>query len=192
MPCQDLSHLKKYKKRPSPARSAQACIGKTMRGNDGKMWTSKKDLNGIARWKRLQRSHSKVKQIGKIFKPTGGDGVAQVRAQLPKKVNEKFATAATSLKVAQNFYGQHARKLTLNLAKVLKGQTVVALQGQAWNMETSLQGRTKTLESLSVGAIIGKKQNLSVRLNKNSFELYLYGGAYVSGSGADPVFVFVK
>ena len=53
--CPDHSHLSKYAGRPSPPRPANlpGCRGKTMRGNDGRMWQSRSDSRGIFAWKPL-------------------------------------------------------------------------------------------------------------------------------------------
>ncbi len=41
---------KKYKSRPSPPFSAQDCKGKTLKGNDGKMYVSNPDKRGVHKW----------------------------------------------------------------------------------------------------------------------------------------------
>lgn len=43
--------LKKYKNRPSPSVSANQHCGKTKRGNDGQMYTSKRNSRGFCQWK---------------------------------------------------------------------------------------------------------------------------------------------
>lgn len=49
-----MSHLAKYRNRPSPPFPANdpACQGTTKRGNDGLMYTSVPDRNGVFKWKR--------------------------------------------------------------------------------------------------------------------------------------------
>ena len=44
--------LKKYNNRPSPSSSANKNCGKTMKGNDGNMYISKANKNGICRWQK--------------------------------------------------------------------------------------------------------------------------------------------
>jgi hypothetical protein len=41
---------KKYKTRPSPPFPANKCKGKTKKGNNGKMFKSKPDSNGVHKW----------------------------------------------------------------------------------------------------------------------------------------------
>ena len=44
--------LKKYNNRPSPSSSANKNCGKTIKGNDGNMYISKPNKNGICRWQK--------------------------------------------------------------------------------------------------------------------------------------------
>ena len=48
--CTNMSHLKKYKIRSSPPYPANECKRRTMRGNDGDMYVSKSNVNGVYRW----------------------------------------------------------------------------------------------------------------------------------------------
>lgn len=48
--CRDKSHIKKYNTRPSPPYPANECKGKSMKGNDGKIYVSKSNKNGVHRW----------------------------------------------------------------------------------------------------------------------------------------------
>jgi len=43
-------NTKKYKTRPSPPFPANKCKGKTKKGNNGKMFKSKPDVNGVHKW----------------------------------------------------------------------------------------------------------------------------------------------
>ena len=43
-------NIKKYKTRPSPPFPANKCKGKTKKGNNGKMFKSKPDANGVHKW----------------------------------------------------------------------------------------------------------------------------------------------
>lgn len=43
-------NTKKYRNRPSPACPAKTCKGKTMKGNDGRMYVSKANRLGVYRW----------------------------------------------------------------------------------------------------------------------------------------------
>lgn len=46
--------LKKYQKRPSPPFPANENCGKTLPGNDGNMYISKPNKNGICSWKKAK------------------------------------------------------------------------------------------------------------------------------------------
>jgi len=49
--CVDLSHLAKYRNRPSPPYPANFCRHQKKRGNDGRMWRSTRNSNGVFSWK---------------------------------------------------------------------------------------------------------------------------------------------
>jgi hypothetical protein len=44
----------KYQSRPSPPYPANECCGEIMEGNDGQMWMSKADKNGVCRWSKAK------------------------------------------------------------------------------------------------------------------------------------------
>lgn len=59
------STLAKYTKRPSPPYPANDCVNRTMRGNDGNMWTSKAGDKSTARWyPAASKSQKAAKQEG--------------------------------------------------------------------------------------------------------------------------------
>jgi len=43
--------LKKYRERPSPPYSAADCCGLRLEGNDGKLYQSVANVNGVCQWK---------------------------------------------------------------------------------------------------------------------------------------------
>jgi hypothetical protein len=45
--------LKKYKERPSPPFPANKCCGKKMAGNDGSMYLSTPNKNGVCAWRKI-------------------------------------------------------------------------------------------------------------------------------------------
>jgi len=45
--------LKRFKGRPSPSLPANQFCGKTVKGNDGNMYISKPNKNGVCSWKRV-------------------------------------------------------------------------------------------------------------------------------------------
>jgi hypothetical protein len=51
--CVDMSHLKKYAKRPGPSYSAQDCKDEIKNGNDGLMYMSIPNRKGVYRWQKL-------------------------------------------------------------------------------------------------------------------------------------------
>lgn len=72
MPCVTMSHLAKYRNRPSPPFPANdpACQGTTKKGNDGLMYTSVPDRKGVFKWKHMtaasrQRSPPRSRAITK-------------------------------------------------------------------------------------------------------------------------------
>ncbi len=54
----DVQSLSKYQKRPSPPRPANdaSCKGKTFVGNDGNLWKSQPNVNGVFRWVKVGES----------------------------------------------------------------------------------------------------------------------------------------
>ena len=46
---------KKYITRPSPPFPANECCGKRKKGNDGKMWHSVPNKNGVCRWQKVKK-----------------------------------------------------------------------------------------------------------------------------------------
>jgi hypothetical protein len=46
-------HTQKYTSRPSPPFPANQCCGMRKLGNDGKMWDSTKNSNGVCTWKHV-------------------------------------------------------------------------------------------------------------------------------------------
>jgi len=50
--CSNMSHLKKYRSRPSPAYPANKCCNKMKTGNDGNLYRSVRNRSGICQWKR--------------------------------------------------------------------------------------------------------------------------------------------
>ena len=66
---------KKYKSRPSPPFPANKCKGKTKKGNNGKMFKSKPDANGVHKWvavvstgKNKTKKATKTKKVKKTKK----------------------------------------------------------------------------------------------------------------------------
>ena len=52
--CVNKKHIKKYANRPSPPFPANSCCNQEMIGNDGKMYKSVADKNGVCKWKKIK------------------------------------------------------------------------------------------------------------------------------------------
>lgn len=107
----------------------------------------------------------------------------------------------------QKVYGRAAMALTIDLAKTLKGQSVYVLQGQSWgywekNNWNSLDFKMKDIERVKLVRFVDPFDDHSVQDFEAGDEpelelddetrLYVYNEKYVSGSGADPFYVFVE
>lgn len=79
MACVSLGHLKKYRTRPSPPKSAQACKNVLSVGNDGGLYVSKANKKGIHRWQKV-----------------GGKGTASSRKKKAKRGVKKTKKAKKS------------------------------------------------------------------------------------------------
>lgn len=62
MTCKKIYSLK-YDYRPSPPYKASSCKNTRKKGNDGFMYVSKKDKNGVYRWKRANKTLKKSKTL---------------------------------------------------------------------------------------------------------------------------------
>jgi hypothetical protein len=96
----------------------------------------------------------------------------------------------------RKYYGSRATLLTVALAKRLLPQTVQVLMGQKWSAmyKADRSERVKNLETLELLRFNDETEELTVRSRGkwgSTFELYEYDGDLVSGSGADPVYVFL-
>ena len=47
--------IKPVGKRPSPSESVKLYCGKRKKGNDGNMYISKRDKNGVCRWSKIKK-----------------------------------------------------------------------------------------------------------------------------------------
>ncbi len=83
---------KKYKGRPSPPYSAQACKGRVLKGNDGKMYVSRPDKRGIHKWTLQKPATLKVK--GKEYEIIDNGNRSFIAVVSPSKVSV-FTTKQT-------------------------------------------------------------------------------------------------
>ena len=51
--CLNKSHIAKYRNRPSPPFPANSCCNQVMPGNNGLMYKSVPDKNGVCKWKKI-------------------------------------------------------------------------------------------------------------------------------------------
>ena len=108
-----------------------------------------------------------------------------------------------SLRVAKRAFGKHLVILTPAVAKKLVGQNVHALTGQAWpevalySDDESNTGETEANRMSHIYSILIKAFDRDDELTIMDWNMdleynaYLFENRYVTGSGADPVFVFV-
>jgi hypothetical protein len=70
-PCPNMSHLKKYRDRPSPAYPANlpGCRNKRKLGNDKTLWQSTCNASGTYTWRRVAGNVSKSSNISANVKP---------------------------------------------------------------------------------------------------------------------------
>lgn len=111
--------------------------------------------------------------------------------KLPSLSQIKQSIPSTSFRSMSSKYGTHVKKLTYRLANTIPvGTTVYALIGQYYPMM-----KTKKEKLKAITPITFKEWNGTYLTVKEKrilpYELYLYKNAMVSGSGADPVYVFV-
>ena len=86
-------NTKKYKTRPSPPFPANKCKGKTKKGNNGKMFKSKPDVNGVHKWVAVvSASSAKAKTTKTKAKKTKKTATKKRKSKKTKKtepVSEK-------------------------------------------------------------------------------------------------------
>ena len=110
MPSCTKQSSKKYLQRKSPAYSANSCCGQTKKGNDGKMYVSKKDKNGICKWS-LKRSASKEnkKSSGKKASPTKRRKTSGKKVS-PKRTSKKSSSTKVKHSATHKLLKQHAQQ----------------------------------------------------------------------------------
>ena len=138
----NLSHLKKYRERPSPPFAAQAHKGKIMKGNDRQQYKSTATKNGIYRWIRWS-SNGKTKQ-----------------RENRKTIKE--SSAIEKLRVSEIKF-----PVRLNMNK--KRSTVPALLGVRYGLEAMLN-RIPGVEVTGGGIETSKngRMDVTVELRKNA------------------------
>lgn len=125
---------------------------------------------------------------------------SQIKASLPSPYNRSSSPFVT-LANAKKAFGPHLIRLTRSVARDLEGQRVYVLEEQAWNDlvfkdpelpshgETK-QERLKAISSMKIGSRDG--EDLNVQMGKHKYQAYYFKNGYVTGSGADPIFVFAE
>ncbi len=128
--------------------------------------------------------------------------LSEISSSLPTTYKMTSNNAEVSLANVRKAFGPKVSPLTPSLAKSLVGKTVFALEGQNYtdsifyddgNTQPHTKNtRLKELTQLKLLAFDGEE--LFVKNLKLDFEYptYVSKGVYSSGSGADPIFVYVK
>lgn len=99
-------------------------------------------------------------------------------------------------------YGNRLRPLTVELAKALVGSQVLGLVGQNfWEATSTRWTKARRMKQVEYFSIDGSEdddrffmrswQQGQTIAQSYDFEAYEYHGNVVTGSGADPMFVFV-
>ena len=89
---------KKYKTRPSPPFPANKCKGKTKKGNNGKMFKSKPDVNGVHKWVAVV-SASKAKATKTKAKKTTTKKTKKTTTKKTKRRKTKKSEPASEKKL---------------------------------------------------------------------------------------------
>lgn len=92
------------------------------------------------------------------------------------------------------YYGKYARCLTVSMAKKIPiDRTFYVLAGQGfYQLGTSTKSKSSRMRHVESWRVIGrtKDDELVIKCKTFQFVCYPYEGIYVTGSLADPVYVF--
>lgn len=151
----------------------------------------------------------KLKAPNEIVKWTSREGTEYIvvmpcdpkitgsRPQLPVSPNvlESDWEKKTLLPLLRKMYGKSCKLVTPSLAKKLVGHTVRAVFGQQWMDHTNgnIAKRESCMSLITILEVDDSSMLFAAMENKRSSVVpaYLYGGYFTTGSGADPVVVFV-
>jgi hypothetical protein len=98
--CVRLTSQKKYRERPSPPYAARDCRGQVLEGNDGRLYESRPNVNGVYAWRLVNKSTRKVTQR----KSTAAENVMRsvmnaAKINLPRWFAEQDVAANTRAKI---------------------------------------------------------------------------------------------
>jgi len=178
-------------------------VGDIKTGNDGRLYEAKPDKNGVNHWVvSLNNNAPKTKKnkvrSSKSSKTKSIPTLSQVIDSLPELTKEKIKEARSSSETQDEFikkiYGQHAKPLTVKRAKQLPlNQKICFLEGQEYDMIDMIEDGDNE-SGIRVHEITKKtydhEEGLRLQIDGDWY-MYEAAGRMVTGSGADPVYVFV-
>lgn len=125
--------------------------------------------------------------------------LAEIKDSLPRHVDAKLFDFDHDRNISQEtmakkLYGPYVRQLTRGIIKRFMGKTLTILQGQNWH-EKTIGNRVRQLQKLRPLHFDDEEDHLwSDWMRWEGIQDYIYfdGDDAVTGSGADPIFVFLK
>jgi len=194
------SNQKKYTERPSPPFPANRCpVGDIKTGNDHRSYIAKPDKNGVKHWVVLNNNAPKT-QKNKVRSsessktksiPTLSQVIASLPALTKKKIKEARSSSETQDEFIKKIYGQHAKPLTVKRAKQLPlNQKICFLEGQEYDMIEDIGDNESGIQVHEITKKTYDHEGLQLQIDGDWY-MYEYKGKMVTGSGADPVYVFV-
>ena len=128
----------KYANRPSPPYKANEYCGKTMQGNDGGMYLSKKGSNGVCRWipvngKRSRKGSRRSSFLGKRYKTLENGrepylvvlNGSDVQVMIGEKVDPNYCQEVYSVKAEEVFVGDSKPSYDEGYYEWKKGTTIL-------------------------------------------------------------------
>lgn len=125
--------------------------------------------------------------------------LSEIKDSLPRHVDAKFFDHDPDRNISQQtlakkLYGPYVRQLTRSIIKRFMGKTLTILQGQNW-YEKTIGNRVRQLQKLKPLHFDDELDHLWSDWSIEGVQDYIYffdGDDAVTGSGADPIFVFLK
>ncbi len=119
----------------------------------------------------------------------------EIKESLPVSADNDYVHIGNTKAEIQKYYGQKAQKLTFKIAnKMTLGTKVYTLIGQSFSfVPKRVSDRILKIDTMTIRGWADDK-HLTVKVSKygDEFEIYKHGENMVFGSGAEPVYVFVK
>lgn len=124
--------------------------------------------------------------------------LAEIKESLPRHVDAKLFDYdsehhMSQQTVAKKLYGPYVRQLTRGIIKRFMGKTLTIIQGQNWQ-EKTIGKRVRELQKLKPLRFDDEVDHVWSDWSSEGEQDYIYfdGDDAVTGSGADPIFVFLK